>query len=183
MCTAPPGPGQTLTPLPGGREPGRKATGKGCGERNRDQGWLTVLAGQCLEECCRATDLMGYGRSRRRREDCHPLEASLGTMVSQPDLDGSRQSSILGTPSLSVQWEIDPERCSSCQLLSASALDTHFPIISSQKGQSGSLDLTPGPCCRLACPPRQEWSACPSGLARPWLDWHDPLSRRVSASS
>ena len=97
---------------------------------------------------------------------CIPLSASLETIVSQPDPDGSRQCSILGTPSLSVQWEIDPERCLSCQLLSASALDTHTsPSFHPKKAHQGPWTSLPGPCCRLVCPPRQEWSACPSGLA------------------
>ena len=115
---------------------------------------------------------------------CIPLSASLGTMVSQPDPDGSRQSSILGTPSLGVWGEIDPERCSSCQLISASALDTHFPIISSQEGQSGSLDLTPRALLSTGLSSKAGVVSMPLWAGpEPWLDWHDPLSHGVSASS
>ena len=42
-------------------------------------------------------------RSPPPKAPCIPLSASLGSMLSQPDPDGSKQSSILGTPSLGVQ--------------------------------------------------------------------------------
>ena len=46
------------------------------------------------------------------------------------------------------------------------------PSFHPKKAHQGPWTSLLGPCCQLVCPPRQEWAAGPSGLAR-GLGWTD----------